>query len=61
MQHIASRESLDALTRQVLDVGRPLDDAGLATLGRELDAVSDLFLAEVPLRRTLSRSGPGSR
>ncbi len=54
MQHIASRESLDATTARVLEVAEPLDSAGLAELGTQLDAVSDLLLNQVGLRRTLS-------
>ncbi len=56
MQHIASRESLAATTAKVLEVAEPLDDAGLSTLGRDLDAVADLLLQQVPLRRTLSEN-----
>ena len=54
MQHIASRESLEATKARVLEVAAPLDNAGLARLGSELDAVSDLLLRQVALRRTLS-------
>jgi len=54
MQHIASRESLEAVKQKVLEVAEPLDNAGLARLGSELDAVSDLLLRQVALRRTLS-------
>ena len=43
MQHIASRESLEAVKQKVLEVAGPLDHAGLARLGTELDAASDLL------------------
>lgn len=56
MQHIASRESLQALTAHVLSVADPLDDAGLSALGSDLDGVADLLLNQVQLRRTLSES-----
>jgi F-type H+-transporting ATPase subunit delta len=54
MQHIASRESLIATNDYLLSVADPLDDAGLDALGRELAAVADMMLREVPLRRTVS-------
>ena len=54
MQHIASRESLEAVKQKVLEVAGPLDHAGLARLGTELDAASDLLRKQVALRRTLS-------
>lgn len=56
MQHIASRESLIATNEFVLSVAEPLDSEGLAAFGSQLDAVSDLLLDEVPLRRTLSEA-----
>lgn len=54
MQHIASRESLIATNGYLLSVAEPLDADGLSALGSQLDAVSDLLLNEVPLRRHLS-------
>lgn len=54
MQHIASRESLIATNDRLLSVAEPLDQQALRALGSDLDAVSDLLLKEVPLRRTLS-------
>ncbi|MEP6559709.1 MAG: F0F1 ATP synthase subunit delta [Nakamurella sp.] len=54
MQHVASRESLIATNDYLLSVADPLDDAGLDALGRELAAVADMLLVEVPLRRTVS-------
>jgi F-type H+-transporting ATPase subunit delta len=54
MQHVASRESLIATNDHLLSVAESLDDAGLDALATQLDAVSDLLLREVPLRRTLS-------
>lgn len=56
MQHLASRNSLDRVTRHVLQVAGSLDDAGLTALGVQLNAVSDLLLGQVPLRRALSES-----
>ena len=55
MQHIASRESLerDQAERARRSPSRWTTPA-LHALGSELDAVSDLLLSEVPLRRTLS-------
>ena len=54
MQHIASRESLIATNNHLLSVADPLDDAELDALGRELAAIADMLLVQVPLRRTLS-------
>ncbi len=54
MQHLASRDSLTATTEHLLSVAADLDEAALTALGSQLDAVSDLFLTEVPLRRKLS-------
>jgi F-type H+-transporting ATPase subunit delta len=56
IQHIASREALEATNRHLLDVSEPLNGVGLAALGSELDGVSDLLLRQVPLRRTLSEN-----
>ena len=54
MQHVASRESLIATNNYLLSVADPLDDAGLDVLGREVAAVADMLLVQVPLRRTVS-------
>ncbi len=59
MQHLASRDSLARVTAHLLQVAGPLDDAGLSTLGGQLNAVSDLLLTQVPLRRALSESTVG--
>ena len=56
IQHIASREALEATNRRLLEVSEPLDGDGLAALGSDLDGVSDLLLVQVPLRRTLSEN-----
>ena len=57
MQHIASRESLDCDERfsAVDGRGRSTSEA-LTAIGFDLEKVSDLFLTEVPLRRTLSET-----
>src|SRR6476659_10904663 len=54
MQHVASRESLIATNNYLLSVADPLDDAALDVLGREVAAVADMLLVQVPLRRTVS-------
>jgi F-type H+-transporting ATPase subunit delta len=54
MQHVASRESLIATNNHLLSVADPLDDAGLDVLGRDVAAVADMLLVQVPLRRTVS-------
>ena len=54
MQHIASREALVATNQHLLDVPSRSSGVGLAALGSDLDGVSDLLLAQVALRRTLS-------
>ncbi len=56
MQHIASRQALEATNRHLLEVSEPLTGVGLAALGSDLDRVSDLLLTQVPLRRTLSEN-----
>jgi len=56
MQHIASREALEAADRHLLEVSEPLTGVGLAALGSDLDGVSDLLLTQVSLRRTLSEN-----
>ncbi len=56
IQHIASREALEATSRHLLQVSEPLSGVGLAALGSDLDRVSDLLLNQVPLRRTLSEN-----
>lgn len=56
IQHIASREALEATNRHLLEVSEPLNGIGLAALGSDLDGVSDLLLTQVPLRRTLSEN-----
>ena len=53
IQHIASRDALEATNQHLLEVSEPLGGVGLAALGSDLDGVSDLLLAQVPLRRTL--------
>jgi len=56
IQHIASRDALEATNQHLLEVSEPLGGVGLAALGSELDGVSDLLLSQVPLRRTLSEN-----
>lgn len=56
MQHIASRQALEASTARLLQDAANLDDAGLGALGDELRSVGSLLLREVPLRRTLSEA-----
>ena len=56
MQHIASREALEATNQHLLEVSEPLTGVGLAALGSDLDGVSDLLLTQVSLRRTLSEN-----
>ena len=56
MQHIASRESLVATNDFLLSTAEGLDDEALTAIGFDLEKVSDLFLTEVPLRRTLSET-----
>lgn len=54
MQHLASRQSLDATTDALLSTAANLDDYGLQTLGDELRSVGELFDNELALRRALS-------
>jgi F-type H+-transporting ATPase subunit delta len=56
IQHIASRDALEATNQHLLEVSEPLAGVGLAALGSDLDGVSDLLLSQVPLRRTLSEN-----
>jgi len=56
MQHIASRESLVATNDFLLSTAEGLDEEALTAIGFDLEKVSDLFLTEVPLRRTLSET-----
>lgn len=56
MDHISSRQSLQASTDRLLAAADSIDDAGLAALGSELAAVSQLLTREPGLRRTLSEA-----
>ena len=56
IQHIASRDALEATNQHLLEVSEPLGGVGLAALGSDLDGVSDLLLVQVSLRRTLSEN-----
>ena len=56
IQHIASRDALEATNQHLLEVSEPLSGVGLAALGSDLDGVSDLLLVQVSLRRTLSEN-----
>lgn len=54
MQHISSRQSLEAATSVLLTGAATLDDTGLGALGQDLNSVGALLVKEPALRRILA-------
>lgn len=54
MQHISSKQSLDAATTVLLTSSAVLDDTGLGALGDDLNQVATLLTSEPGLRRLLA-------